>query len=247
MSFVAPVKRRLRQAHRAWVFQRAWRHFARRPADALVSGSSLLPDLVYGWGNESWSGAQEFLHACIDHARHMRAPILECGSGLSTLLVGWVAQQAGTTLWSLEHLPAWRERVNGALARAGVRAATVCDSPLADHGAFDWYRVPAGLPPAFGLVICDGPPAATRGGRYGLLPVLGQRLTADAVVLLDDAQRDDEQEIARQWRDQLGQEPQYLGTDKPYFRFGPPPAAAPATADSAPAAGYFGTPAPTLQ
>lgn len=247
MTRLAPLKRRLRQAHRDWVFRRAWRHYARRPSDALAPGSDLLHDLVYGWGNESWSGAYEFLHACIAQALRTRAPILECGSGLSTLLVGRVAQDTGATLWALEHEPAWRTRVDDALVRAGVRGATVCDSPLTRYGEFDWYTVPPSLPARFALVLCDGPPAATRGGRYGLLPVLGDRLTADAVVLLDDAQREDEQEIARRWRDLFGHEPQLLGTDKPYFRFGPPVAAASATSDSARAAACYGTPAPTLR
>lgn len=248
MSIASPLKRRLRSTHRAWVFRRAWRQFIRRTDEALAPGSTVLDDLVYGWGNESWSGASEFLRACIAHARVAQQPILECGSGLSTLLLGWIAQRNGNAVWSLEHIPGWRLRVNSALARAGVQCATVCDSPLMDHGEYDWYSLPAQLPARFGLVICDGPPAATRGGRFGMLPLMQSRLAADAVVLLDDAQRVEEQEIARRWSALLDQEPQFLGIDKPYFRFGPSAGARPAaTAGSASAPTGYGTPAPTLR
>jgi hypothetical protein len=55
------------------------------------------------------------------------------------------------------------------------------------------------MPPAFQLVICDGPPGETPGGRYGLWPVLGQRLAPGAVILLDDADRPGEEEVLRRW------------------------------------------------
>src|SRR5207247_10369806 len=48
-------------------------------------------------------------------------------------------------------------------------------------------------------VVCDGPPAGTRGGRFGLLSVIGDRLPAGAVILLDDADRDTEQHTLRRW------------------------------------------------
>ena len=49
------------------------------------------------------------------------------------------------------------------------------------------------------LAACDGPPGKTLGGRYGLLPVLGDRLPAGSVILLDDATRSGEAEVLRRW------------------------------------------------
>jgi hypothetical protein len=55
------------------------------------------------------------------------------------------------------------------------------------------------MPLEFRLVICDGPPGATAGGRYGLLPVLGERLAAEATILLDDSDREGEAEVLQRW------------------------------------------------
>jgi hypothetical protein len=71
---------------------------------------------------------------------------------------------------------------------------------LIEYGEFVWYDPPlAQMPEAFSLVICDGPPGTTKGGRYGLLPVLGKRLPPGATILLDDAGRPAETELIRRW------------------------------------------------
>ena len=93
------VPRRVReiakQAHRKFVFQRAMRKFLSSPEQAIASDSNLLQQLIYGWGNESWSALDEYLVGCISHAFETEGNILECGSGLSTLLVGAVAKYRG--------------------------------------------------------------------------------------------------------------------------------------------------------
>jgi len=58
------------------------------------------------------------------------------------------------------------------------------------------------MPEAFSLVICDGPPGTTKGGRYGLLPVLDKRLPPGATILLDDAGRPAETELIRRWENE---------------------------------------------
>ena len=51
-----------------------------------------------------------------------------------------------------------------------------------------------------GLLVVDGPPGTVRPmARYPALPVLLNRLAADATVVMDDARRPDEQAIAERW------------------------------------------------
>lgn len=245
MSAITSLKQRLRSLHRTLTFNRAWRLFRHDPAAALAPDGSLLSDLVYGWGNEGWSGDTDFLKACIEQALTTSDSIVECGSGLSTLLIGAVAARRGLSVCSLEHLPKWRERVGGSLLRAGIASARVVDSPLVDYGGYHWYRLPGDLPQRIGLVICDGPPASTPGGRYGMLPQLRDRLAPGSVVLLDDADRPDEQAIARRWADSLGCTPTLDGRRKRFYSFKLP--GQPAPADSADAGKLRGRPAPTLQ
>src|SRR5690606_18547556 len=55
------------------------------------------------------------------------------------------------------------------------------------------------------LLIVDGPPATTgQLARYPALPLLAERLSPGAVVVLDDAERDAEAEIARRWCEEFG-------------------------------------------
>ena len=158
---------------------------------------SALPMLRSAWGNLGYTADLAYLAAVLRHAMRAGGPILECGSGLTTFLV---AVASGHAVWSLEHLAEWRRRTQTRLKWAGV-GANVLHAPLQRYGSYDWYAVPASLPSHFHLVVCDGPPADTRGGRYGLLPQLGHHLSKDATLLLDDAERPEEQGVLRQWKE----------------------------------------------
>jgi len=94
----------------------------------------------------------------------------------------------------------------------------LCTTPLKDYGDFCWYDAPlASMPASFSLVVCDGPPGATKGGRYGLVPVLGKRLSYGCVIMLDDAAREQELAIARRWEAELDAFLKLRGSRKPYI------------------------------
>src|SRR5687768_17033682 len=87
-------------------FDASMAHYLKDPLAALDPASGLLQALIDGWANP-WSGQQEFLAACLRHALIAEGPILECGSGLTTLLVGGLAQRRQLGLFSLEHQASW--------------------------------------------------------------------------------------------------------------------------------------------
>lgn len=183
--------------------ERRWRRALRRAA-SLSPGErpsrELLAELQAGWGNESFAARTDYLEEVAARGSETRGHVLECGSGLTSVLLGLTAGRRGFETWSLEHYPEWRERVAGALRRGRVGGVRICDAPLKSYGGFDWYDPPAAeLPAEFALVICDGPPGMTKGGRYGLLPVMRERLPAGAVVLLDDAEREGEADVLSRW------------------------------------------------
>lgn len=217
---VRALERRVEARYQQFVFWRAMRRFLGAVAGAREAADpQLLHDLVRGWGN-SWSAQHEFLEYTLCEARATGGPILECGSGLSTLLIGAVAQARGLRVWSLEHEPRWAGRVRLYLDKYRIHAVTVCLSPIRSYGDFDWYELPARepLPDDFSLVICDGPPGETRGGRHGLVPVMLDRLRNDCTILLDDAAREQERAVALRWGELLGAEPELLGMEKPFYR-----------------------------
>jgi hypothetical protein len=217
-DFARVARDRVRDGHRHLVFNRAMHAFLREP-QAAAADEDLLADLVYGWGNEAWSGAPELLQCCIQQALVSRGPVLECGSGLTTLLVGAVVQQTGSQLWSLEHLPEWADRVAVYLQKFSIDAVHLCVAPLADLGDYQWYSPPLEAKSVrFGLVVCDGPPSSTEGGRYGLLPVMCRSLAQGCVILLDDAEREDEQAIVRRWCREMRCSCTRVGVRKPFFQ-----------------------------
>lgn len=209
----------LRRAHRAFVFSRAMRRLLEDPAACTNPESRILGALVYGWGNEGWSAHSEYLAACLDHALAVDGPILECGSGLSTVVVAAIAKKRNTEYWVLEHTPEWAAKVQASLTRYRLNSVHLCTTTLEDYGAFSWYDPPLEvMPENFALVICDGPPGSTKGGRYGLLPIMGDRLGRDCVILLDDAARAEELDIAKRWQAELAASFDVLGSEKPYIR-----------------------------
>lgn len=212
-----PLKRYVRDTHRDFVFRRAMKAFSRAPDACARPGDSTLVDLVYGWGNQEFSAEDEYLAACIRYALQTDGAILECGSGLSTILIGVIAKRRGKTHWALEHEAEWATRVQAVLRQYGLETV-LCKTTLKDYGPFSWYDVSTASMPAFRLVICDGPPGDTKGGRFGLLPVMRERLEPGAIILLDDAGRPQEREIADRWQTELRGACELLGATKPYIK-----------------------------
>jgi hypothetical protein len=215
----AQTRQWLRRTYDAWRFDAAMRRFIADPEAAIEPDSGVLAELIAAWGNTGWSAQDEYLRQCITHALAASGPTLECGSGLSTLLLGVAAARRGHQHFALEHMPAWGDKVSAAALRHRIHAVLVCDAPLKSYAGFVWYDVSAlSLPPAFSMVVCDGPPADTPGGRYGLVPVMRESLPTGCVILLDDAEREHERTIARRWQAELGATHEVIGHHKPFIR-----------------------------
>src|SRR5262249_17499657 len=132
------------------------------------SDAPVVQKLWTGWGNTGWSASPDFLSCMIMLAAKVKGPILECGSGLTTLLLGIVAARALDRVWSLEHDPGWYENTMAAMVKHRIDTVHIDLAPLRNYGEFEWYEPSfAKMPTDFSLVICDGPPEGTRGGRYG--------------------------------------------------------------------------------
>jgi Methyltransferase domain len=172
-------------------------------APGSVPADALLARLWEAWGNEGWSGDADYLRAVCEYATTTPGQVLECGSGLTTILLSALAGEEKKPI-SLEHLGEWCERVEQTLFRHGLPSG-LHHTPLRHYAGFDWYTADfLERDHRFGLVICDGPPGSTLGGRYGLLPVCRDHLAPDCVILLDDADRPQERTILERWRREFG-------------------------------------------
>ena len=157
--------------------------------------------LWIGWGNRGMAADIPYVTEVTRRVSEANGPVLECGSGLTTFAAALAARNS-TEIHSLEHSPKWWRKVRRHLGPYGL-PVTVHLAPLADYGDFDWYKIPEGLPARFSLVICDGPQGTTRGGRYGLLPTLRDRLSG-ATLIIDDANRPTEQQMLSRWHAEFG-------------------------------------------
>lgn len=132
--------------------------------------------------------------------------IVELGSGLSTLYLSrCIAERPGPVLYSLEHSLEYLEstrqllELHEAADDVHLIHAPLVDTDIGDR-TFSWYRLPASLPTEIDLLLIDGPPGDT--GPLARLPAVScliERLRPGAIIVLDDAHREDEREIASSW------------------------------------------------
>jgi hypothetical protein len=192
------VRAYIRKRQHAWQCAIMLRRGIRRLRKHPRGRDQIWRDLIDGWDNKRWSAGAEYLDAVAAAAVAEEGPILECGSGLTTLVLATISRRTRSPVWTLEHDARCFQLVQSHLHRFGL-SANVRFTPLHDYGDFDWYDIDASELPTFSLVVCDGPPKASRGGRVGLLPVLGECLAPGCVILLDDAARADERDILERW------------------------------------------------
>lgn len=154
-----------------------------------------------------WAASPDLLRYLYDTVTgEQRSSILECGSGVSTLIMAYALRERGHgKIVSLDHDARYAAKTRAVLERhdlhkwAEVRVAELREVEL-EGERWPWYDT-AQLPEGpFDLVVVDGPPEATRSqARFPAVPLLYDRLTPDAMVVLDDHQRPDEQAAGRRW------------------------------------------------
>jgi len=156
-----------------------------------------------------WAASPDLLRELARHAlRERPGNVVECGSGVSTVVLARCMQRnGGGHVWSLDHDAEFAARTRANLAHHGLTEwATVLDAPLRSHRIGDadwqWYShetLPSGM--AIDLLVVDGPPMDTGPlARYPAGPLLFGRLGATGAVFLDDADRREERKVVERWK-----------------------------------------------
>lgn len=176
---------------------------------------------TYMIGDLQWVGAvMGFRPNSRGYLRHMatkavksNGDVLECGSGLSTLLLAVTAGRQGHRVHTFEHDSSVHGKLLQLVERYQLENVTVHHAPIRSYGSFDWYEIPAGCDSDdFQLVICDGPARhLTDSGRYGLFPVMRERLHPHCRVIMDDSNRSLERHVIGRWRKEQRIEVQSFG------------------------------------
>ncbi|MFC4533917.1 class I SAM-dependent methyltransferase [Sphaerisporangium dianthi] len=178
---------------------------------ALLEPRAPLPRL------RGWAASPDVLRLLIERvaADHPKI-IVECGSGASSVWLGYAVQRfGGGRIVALEHDERFAEASRDLVAAHGLQdVVEVRHAPLTPWTAggetFPWYDTRAvddlnGV----GLVFVDGPPGAVAPlARYPALPVLLPRCAEGAWFVMDDTDRPGEREAADRW---LTEHPELTG------------------------------------
>lgn len=145
------------------------------------------------------------LKATWDMACSANGPILECGSGISTLVIGiaLMQQKSPHSVYTLESDLNWVKRVGQWLQRYSVENVVLNYCPLVPHARGNWYDADPNSLPDFDGVFVDGPPRALNqvaiSERSVLWDVLGARIAQARTWIIDDASTPHEKRVVQQY------------------------------------------------
>jgi hypothetical protein len=173
-----------------------------------VTLSSLLPATEQFFGD--FAIEPDFARVIAYELQSIPDTMIECGAGLTTVLVATLMKSAGRgRLYSLEHDPEYAANVQRILDQAGLAEhVEIVVAPLReqtfDGRTLSWYDVNA-LPMdrlnGIGLMIVDGPVQLSPWARWPAVAVFRERLADGGRVLLDDGRRRSERRVAFDWAD----------------------------------------------
>ena len=127
-----------------------------------------------------WGASADILSVAVLLARKATGPILEAGSGLSTILMA--AANPDQTVWCIEHSEQFARQLEDMAGAAGVRNIALVTCPIRD-GWYDLSEDMKALPDRFALGLVDGPPRQIS-DRMRFFDAFGDRCE---VFVADDA------------------------------------------------------------
>lgn len=167
---------------------------------AIQPGRELPP-------SDGWSAMPDILlvlHREI--GRERPNVVLECGSGRSSVTMGYALRRLGHgRLLSLEHDARYALKTRRLIADHGLEdTVEVIDAPLRMIAVGDeehqWYDLSGLAVDTIDLVFVDGPPGDLGAkARFPALPLLSDRLPPGSVIVIDDYTRSDENDMVAAW------------------------------------------------
>ena len=195
----------------------AWLEYERAQTQALVNLHATLPIRAPLPPMTAWAATPEFVALALEHIeitalnkrKDESGPItvVECGSGVSTILIAYALQAEGEGIvYSLDHDEEFAQMTEQRLSLHGLRKhAAVIHAPIhkqkfngVDRRWYNTSRLQLKAP--IDVLVIDGPPKATaRQARYPAFPKFRDALADEAWVLMDDAATSSERSIVNRW------------------------------------------------
>ena len=148
-----------------------------------------------------WAASPDVLLTLVHSARSSDIrTIVDLGSGVSTLVLAKADPQARVI--SIDNSPEYAAKTQLLLDSHGITNVEIRVAPLAPHASGNsWYETSVFTDiTEIDLLFIDGPPATADGqARHPAFTELLKKLSAKAIVVLDDAGRDGEKELANKF------------------------------------------------
>jgi len=148
-----------------------------------------------------WAASPDVLLTLVESARSSEVrTIVDLGSGVSTLVLAKSSPHARVI--SIDNSGEYAAKTRQLLDNHKVTNVDLRVAPLTPHASgVRWYDTSAIANLAeIDLLFIDGPPATEDGqARHPVLAELVKKLTPKAIVVLDDAGRDGEKELAQKF------------------------------------------------
>lgn len=174
-------------------------------ADEIRAGRENLDVFVEArqcLGNE-FSALEETLIIATILARKADRPIIEAGSGLTTIVLAAAAPDQ--TVYCLEHDEIWAMQVEKMASEAGVSNIEICRCPIVDG----WYDLTGTtlLDRHYSVGLNDGPPREL-GSRMGFFEKFGGKVDT---ILVDDTDDDGYSKAVEGWGTKRGLRVDFVG------------------------------------
>jgi predicted O-methyltransferase YrrM len=195
----------------------------RRSEDILAM--AYLQPLINSYLPFTNSSLRPYNIACIlnDIIINQRNVILEFGSGISTILIGRLIKQheLNAEITSVEHDKGWMDVIQKTIKKENLNGviklvyAPLRPNKQSNNEWYDEVNLKEITTKCYDMVVIDGPPAWEKykeEARFPALPFIINHLNENSVLYLDDANREGEQKIIRQWEENYNIKFNFMGT-----------------------------------
>lgn len=138
--------------------------------------------------------------------------VVECGAGLSTVMIGKLLKQLGRGhIFALEDDERWHAVMSAAVAKEDLEDyVTLLYAPLEKNPESGelWYSQAAAQRildsvDIVDLLIVDGPKSIATLSRMPTLPTFASKLSHKSLVVLDDSKRESERQVLKHWQERF--------------------------------------------
>lgn len=176
--------------------------------EALQSIKKLFPDAVYLPPTRGWAGSPDFLLKLVELVI-TKSPkyVVELGSGVSSIVLGLALNKFSKgKLVSIDHEIDFTKKTQKFIEVNKLnKTVDVKFCPLSeyqhDNAIWQWYDLSqVKFEQDIDLLVIDGPPRKLQEkSRFPALTILMEKLSPEATIILDDANRENEQEVLKDW------------------------------------------------